>query len=806
MPTVSAFGSSSSGTLESLGFDAYHRRDSAMFPESTASQITDLDLGGELIEYVYVSSLLAGEISVDQHIRGGQTAYDTGTGFWLGLDGTTAKFSLGDSAGDHVTWDGSTLSIVGTLSVGSDVGGWIITADTVYSLSSGTPTSSPNNGIVLDSSNPVITVYEGTAKRVEMGYLSASVFGFRAYATNGTDVVFEASDTRQFVGGWTFDNTKLSSGSVSINGSTEQMLFGSATSPTVGTGIFIGLDSALYQFRVGDPAGNQMYWTGSALDLIGTISSRSTATIAAAINSSGNLVTDLINVRLDTSAKTMLSGFTFGAADYSGALSSGTITWNTTTGALTGGSGVLVYRGGIIGAAAGVATFTIDAATGAATFAGALSAPTGNIGGFTIGATSLSVVNGGNTVIVSSGATAFTAGPTGSPTFTVTQAGVLTATGVVVSGSVTATSGDIGGWNVVSGYIYNLQSGTPTSTPTDGIVLASGNEALIVYEDAAERVRVGYLSSGVYGLRGFATDGTTTIFELSDTTQKIAGFTFTDTTISATNVEIVSGAANTAHIGVGTGSNFAGINSPNAAGDLAFWAGDTFANRANAPMRLYADGSGVTTATRVLPRDPFFQGNSADGMIAEVDAGGTISRGIAATSLSTGAVAGRASTLHGNDGLLWASSPGDMDWDNDTWFSCQTRFDSTTTQDAFLGLGCRTDLTTPEVPDNATSTLRHIAFMLEDGTLYASNADGTTQTRTDVTGSLDITKWNTYSIVYVAATSIQFWINGVLAATHTTNIPSGATDWELGFGIEAQASSARNIQVNNNYFVSMRQN
>jgi len=88
------------------------------------------------------------------------------------------------------------------------------------------------------------------------------------------------------------------------------------------------------------------------------------------------------------------------------------------------------------------------------------------------------------------------------------------------SGSVTATTGTIGGWNILSGYIYSLASGTPTATPNDGLVMASGNEGITVYENTEKRVELGYLSAGVYGLKVYADDGTTVIFEASDT-QKI---------------------------------------------------------------------------------------------------------------------------------------------------------------------------------------------------------------------------------------------------------------------------------------------
>ena len=71
-----------------------------------------------------------------------------------------------------------------------------------------------------------------------------------------------------------------------------------------------------------------------AFDFVGTVSSRSTATLASAINSSGNLITNVINTNLDTSAKTILGNFTFSPSDYSGAFKTGDIAWNITTGAM----------------------------------------------------------------------------------------------------------------------------------------------------------------------------------------------------------------------------------------------------------------------------------------------------------------------------------------------------------------------------------------------------------------------------------------------------------------------------------------
>lgn len=57
----------------------------------------------------------AGAIIVDTsgHIRSGQTAFNTGTGWFLGNDGGTPKFSVGNPSGNYMYWDGTDLVING---------------------------------------------------------------------------------------------------------------------------------------------------------------------------------------------------------------------------------------------------------------------------------------------------------------------------------------------------------------------------------------------------------------------------------------------------------------------------------------------------------------------------------------------------------------------------------------------------------------------------------------------------------------------------------------------------------------------
>lgn len=80
---------------------------------------------------IYASTGSIGAILIDANgLRSGQTAYDTGTGFWLGSTGGTPKFSIGNSAGNKMTWDGATLSLSGTLSAPTGTLGALTIAST----------------------------------------------------------------------------------------------------------------------------------------------------------------------------------------------------------------------------------------------------------------------------------------------------------------------------------------------------------------------------------------------------------------------------------------------------------------------------------------------------------------------------------------------------------------------------------------------------------------------------------------------------------------------------------------------------
>lgn len=171
------------------------------------------------------------------------------------------------------------------------------------------------------------------------------------------------------------------------------------------------------------------------------------------------------------------------------------------------------------------------------------------------------------------------------------------------------SSGNTGNMSALT-YIY-LDPGTSSTvlqTTTTAATAEGANKKLIAQAqnsasgiNAIFLVQRGRSLNGTSGgvpvaisgshISGLSVSGKSCTFD----TGTIGGFTMSSTTLTATNFSVTSGAANTARVEVGTGSNIGGINSGNGASDIAFWAGSTHANRATAPYRV--DMAGNLTAT-----------------------------------------------------------------------------------------------------------------------------------------------------------------------------------------------------------------
>jgi hypothetical protein len=72
----------------------------------------------QLLENANVKILIDGSATFVANIKGGQTDYDTGIGYFLGLSGGDYKFSIGSHIANFLTWDGTFLRMKGSFEVG----------------------------------------------------------------------------------------------------------------------------------------------------------------------------------------------------------------------------------------------------------------------------------------------------------------------------------------------------------------------------------------------------------------------------------------------------------------------------------------------------------------------------------------------------------------------------------------------------------------------------------------------------------------------------------------------------------------
>jgi len=149
------------------------------------------------------------------------SAYGTGTGIWMGKDSSVYKFRVGNPAGDRMTWDNTTLNVVGTLTA---------TSGTIGSFTIGATTLTAT-GVTLDGAGIInvggsgsdalwISTSGGAPHRIWIGDSTASVNlwyvngGGNMFSRDGIDIGLGPGSTS---GGLTFAEmtytpTALSSG------------------------------------------------------------------------------------------------------------------------------------------------------------------------------------------------------------------------------------------------------------------------------------------------------------------------------------------------------------------------------------------------------------------------------------------------------------------------------------------------------------------------------------------------------------------------------------------------------------------
>lgn len=180
----------------------------------------------------------------------GASTYGGGTGIWIGHDGGAYKAYIGNPAGNRITWDGSNLQL---LSAGGGGLG-------MYGAAVGSGANS----------------FLGAAG-VWFG-LDGAAWKFHAGDPAGAYIAWNGST-------FTVKGTVMA-GDVQVD--TTGNIRGGQTAYNTGSGFFLGYSGGAYKFSLGDPSGNYLRWTGSALEVYGSIidtrpfAAGSTAVAAAA--------------------------------------------------------------------------------------------------------------------------------------------------------------------------------------------------------------------------------------------------------------------------------------------------------------------------------------------------------------------------------------------------------------------------------------------------------------------------------------------------------------------------------------------
>lgn len=135
-------------------------------------------------------TVYTGGLEVSEYLRGGQTAYDTGTGFWLGLVAGTPKFSIGTAGGAAMVWDGAELVLRNptinsgfTASASSTVGGNYANGTTSF----GSITISASGGKAPYSYSMTITHIDG----------AGSGFTLSSFTSNSASVTCSVGASNQ---------------------------------------------------------------------------------------------------------------------------------------------------------------------------------------------------------------------------------------------------------------------------------------------------------------------------------------------------------------------------------------------------------------------------------------------------------------------------------------------------------------------------------------------------------------------------------------------------------------------------------
>jgi hypothetical protein len=113
-----------------------------------------------------------------------------------------------------------------------------------------------------------------------------------------------------------------------------------------------------------------------------------------------------------------------------------------------------------------------------------------------------------------------------------------------------------------------------------------------------------------------------------------------------------------------------------------------------------------------------------------------------------------------------------------------------------LGGGGEIHLYMQESNSTPPTTGNHFGFYTSGDTIYASNADGTTQKATTMGANITTGEQRTrLKAVVNPGTNVKYYLNGTLVVTHTTELPT-AGNYRLTVGVKTGNTTQRDLYVN----------
>lgn len=223
----------------------------------------------------------------------------------------------------------------------------------------------------------------------------------------------------------------------------------------------------------------------------------------------------------------------------------------------------------------------------------------------------------------------------------------------------------------------------------------------------------------------------------------------------------------------GTGNQILGINSAGSTHEyktITAGTGITVSHAANAIT--------ITNDTEPFAVDPWMEWTLREDTAVTDRTNGTATGAHTRASLRSmitvvGTGNARAFEVATSTAMAGGDSPLPLSWDTDQRLSMFVGRTATSTEtDSYWGMGLAG---AARPPLNTATTTRHAGFINWDGIVMASVADGTTQATTTI-GSTD-GNFHHYTIDWDAGVNAKFYVDEVLKATISTNLPSGGLNY-----------------------------